>query len=49
MNMRKISRQAMLAMALMATGLAVSSCRDGHPGHNSDRHHGHHRDGPYHN
>ncbi|WP_062061663.1 hypothetical protein [Sphingobium baderi] len=29
---------------LVLTGASVSACRDGRPGYNSDRHHGHDRD-----
>lgn len=31
-----------LAAALLLAGLAVSGCRDGHPGYPSDHHHHHH-------
>ncbi len=32
-----------LAAALILASVSVAACRDGHPGHNSDRpHHGHH-------
>ncbi|WCM25319.1 hypothetical protein NDN01_14725 [Sphingomonas sp. QA11] len=37
------SNKIALAAALALAGLAVSGCRYGHPGHDSDRHHGHHR------
>ena len=38
-------RKFTLVVALMIAGLAVTGCRYGHPGHDSDRpRHGHHHD-----
>ena len=37
-----------LAAALLLAGLAVSGCRDGHPGYASDGYHHHHHDGDDH-
>ena len=40
MKLKRIGLQTALVATLLASGLAVSSCRDDHPGRDSDRHGG---------
>lgn len=40
MKIGKIGLQTALVAMLIASGLAISGCRDGRPGHDSDRHGG---------
>ena len=40
-------KTAALAATLALAAITVSACRDGHPGHNSDRHYGRHDRGDH--
>ncbi|MEN2789209.1 hypothetical protein ABC974_06200 [Sphingomonas oligophenolica] len=41
-------RRVTIVLAMLLAGFAVSACRYGHPGHDSDRHGHHHgHDRPY--